>query len=130
MFFDSMSDLARINENQAIKYIDKLDELELAVGPKMAYAAYEKVKYNDMNGALNDLLAMQKKYTQDPLVSYFIAKVASEYKAEQNNYQLIKDYTAAFENQSKASGAVLDEVNLKLFASYMYLAANDAQNAQ
>ncbi|NJD04696.1 MAG: tetratricopeptide repeat protein, partial [Ruminiclostridium sp.] len=33
-------------------------------------------------------------------------------------------------NQSKASGAVLDEVNLKLFASYMYLAANDAQNAQ
>ena len=130
MFFDNMSGFANINENQANKYIDRLDELELAIGPKMAYAAYEKVKYNDMYGALNDLTAMQKKFPQDPLISYFIAKVASEYKNEQNNYQLIKDYTAAFENQSKASGAVSDEVNLKLFASYMYLAANDAQNAQ
>lgn len=130
LFFDSMSGLGRINERQAEAYLEKLEELELSVGPKMAYAAYEKVKYNDLNGALNDLLAMQKKFPQDPLVSYYIAKVASEFKNEQSNYQMVKDYTAAFENQSKAAGKVHDEINLKLFTSYMYLAANDVQSAQ
>lgn len=130
MFFDDMSGLRHISDGRKNALIQELDKLELAVGPKMAYAAFEKTKYNDMNGALNDLMALQKKYTNDPLVSYYIAKVASEYKYEQSNYQVVKDYTAAFASQSAASGQTVDEVNLRLVTSFLYLAANDPQSAQ
>lgn len=130
VYYDSYADLLKMSEGKLEKYIERLTDMEAELGPNMAYKAYEKMKYLDGQGAFNDLVALQQKYTDSALVSYFTAKAASFYKNEQYNYDTVKKSVESFIRLASGEMSQSDEVNKALFAAQSYMAANDYLSAE
>jgi len=130
IYYDSYADLLKMSEGKLDKYIERLDEMEAELGPDMVYKAYEKTKYHDGQGAYNDLVALQQKYTDNALVSYYTAKVAGFYKNEQSNYEMAKKSVESFIRLASGELSQNDEVNKALFAAQSYIGANDFVSAE
>lgn len=130
IYYDSFADLKKMKESKLDKYIERLEEMEAVLGPNMAYKAYEKTKYLDGQGAYNDLVALQQKYTDSALVSYYTAKVAGFYRNEQSNYETAKKSVESFLRLTSSEMSQIDEVNKALFAAQSYMEANDLASAE
>ena len=130
IYYDSYADLRRLSKGRLDKYIERLGEIEATLGPTMAYKAYEKTKYMDGQGAYNELVALQQKYTDNALVAYYAAKAASFYKNEQYNYETAKKTIETFYRLTSAEMSEDEEVNRALFTARTYFDANDMASAE
>lgn len=130
IYYDSYADLPKMSEGKLDKYIERLEEMEAELGPNMVYKAYEKTKYRDGQGAYNDLVALQQKYTNNALVGYYTAKAANFYKNEQSNYGTIIKSVESFIRLTSGEFSQSEEINRALFAAQSYIGANDFASAQ
>lgn len=119
--------------------LDKVSALEANLGPKMVYKALERSHYGDASGALSELMKLQVLYPTDLQINYQIARIANDYRDEQNNYGKVVQYAELFDQLSAkadaetgdlASGTSAEnEAERKLFVAQMYLGANALDQA-
>lgn len=130
VYYDSFADMQKMSKSKLTKYIEHLGEMEATLGPNMAYKAYDKMKYLDGAGAINDLLALQQKHIDSPLVAYYTTKAANLFKNENFNYETSKKSAEAFLRLTSDEMSGEDEVNKALFTARIYFDANDLVSAE